>query len=1060
MVLPKDVFVDDLTGIYNRRYLMHWVDGEIKKCRRYRLPFSFVLLDIDNFKEINDSKGHIKGDLVLKLFSQFLKLSLRDADVITRYGGDEFILLLPNTPKEQAEIVAKRILVSLKKQEFSGNKLSATGGIATFPDDGNDWETLFKIADQRMYAAKRLGKGRIGTIDTISKELNIPSKSLVDRKDELSMLKDLMTKKTNKLIIIQGEAGVGKTRLAEEAVSQVVGLNLFTGHSYATMRASPYYAIRDLNNSILQDFEDDARDVFVNSLNIQEKREISRLIPPLSSGFEPLVGDKIMLFDSFRKFLISLSKKINFAILFDDLHWGNESTLELIYYLIKRGNSHFPIIGTYRVEELENTPVQKTLRILGRENLYQEIFIQPLTKINVKELVQIILQEEIPENVLDYIYKETGGNPFFIEEILKSMKEKEILYVRDGKWALKEDFDTWTIPKSVEDTVLYKFSLLDKTIKNVVEIAAVIGRDFDFEILALISGLNQGELYDILYKLISIGLFKETSPQNYFFTEDVFREVIYKNIPKGQKMSLHLKIGKIIEERTTEFPDKNEFLSTHFYHAGEQSKVTNYAIISGDKAESVYAHKEALKFYQWALQGKIDKKTKISLLIKLGKVSGLIGEYKSAISYIEEAISLSSGEGRGNSFFELGKLYSGKGDFENALSSFRKARRAFKDKQKKYVIDVQIAWVYNQLGKLDSAYRKIKKVMAHLNKKSHEEDYATALNIFATLNMSEKNYEVAEKYFQESLELRKKLGDKIGIASIYLNSSNIDQERNEYGKAEEKLLKALELYRDTGFKEGEATALNNLGSLYLAINDLKKAESYYRQALDISEWTGGISTRLLLLSNLSVILRYKGALEDAKKLLEDALSLAKVNKLIDWEFRLYVQLSVHFLKFAKDPTRGKENLNKASELLPHIESQRITAYYYLSEARYLIQTNNIERAIFILKEKLSPILKNMKNDFTFVLYNILLGLSYSKKEWKKWGLRYLKIANDVAVKNVKDESFVAEVYEAYGDFYKNLGEYTKAKNYYNKSLSLNKKLELHWPIENLEAKIKELKSKK
>lgn len=136
MAIPKDVFLDDLTGVYNRRYLLHWIDGEIKKSRRYRLPFSIVLLDLDDFKEVNDVHGHLKGDLVLKLFAQYLKGTLREADVITRYGGDEFIALLPNTPREQAQVVAERIIDRAKRQTFSGIKLSASAGIATFPIDG------------------------------------------------------------------------------------------------------------------------------------------------------------------------------------------------------------------------------------------------------------------------------------------------------------------------------------------------------------------------------------------------------------------------------------------------------------------------------------------------------------------------------------------------------------------------------------------------------------------------------------------------------------------------------------------------------------------------------------------------------------------------------------------------------------------------------------------------------------------------------------------------------------------------------------------------------------
>ncbi|OQX53413.1 MAG: hypothetical protein B5M48_03455 [Candidatus Omnitrophica bacterium 4484_213] len=149
--------IDGLTGLYNRRHLDEMLTREIERARRYRQPLALLMMDIDDFKKYNDTHGHLAGDKLLKDLAKLLLNAVRAADMIFRYGGEEFVVVLPHTFKQEAVEVAKRIL-NLDKR-----KLPATIsiGLAYFLDEVLSKDELIAQADSALYQAKRLGKKQI-----------------------------------------------------------------------------------------------------------------------------------------------------------------------------------------------------------------------------------------------------------------------------------------------------------------------------------------------------------------------------------------------------------------------------------------------------------------------------------------------------------------------------------------------------------------------------------------------------------------------------------------------------------------------------------------------------------------------------------------------------------------------------------------------------------------------------------------------------------------------------------------------------------------------------------
>ncbi|MFH1836938.1 MAG: GGDEF domain-containing protein [Candidatus Omnitrophota bacterium] len=157
--------LDGLTEVYLRRYLMDRLVEEVDRARRLGLTFSIGMVDIDHFKECNDTYGHLVGDAVLKKVASRLKETLREVDMIARYGGEEFCVVLPETNKDLALAVAERLrkFIEMKRVKAFDEDIKATVsiGIATYPEDAEDVEALIEKADTALYKAKRKGRNRV-----------------------------------------------------------------------------------------------------------------------------------------------------------------------------------------------------------------------------------------------------------------------------------------------------------------------------------------------------------------------------------------------------------------------------------------------------------------------------------------------------------------------------------------------------------------------------------------------------------------------------------------------------------------------------------------------------------------------------------------------------------------------------------------------------------------------------------------------------------------------------------------------------------------------------------
>jgi len=163
----RAAITDHLTGLFNRAHFDASLKREINRCLRYGQIASLVMLDLDDFKGINDQHGHTAGDAVLKEVGRLLTQRVRDIDIAARYGGEEFAMILPETPRMSAWVVAERLRNEVdryfKRRKTAGASIPVTisGGVASYPDDATNVDNLVRRADEALYRAKRIGKNRV-----------------------------------------------------------------------------------------------------------------------------------------------------------------------------------------------------------------------------------------------------------------------------------------------------------------------------------------------------------------------------------------------------------------------------------------------------------------------------------------------------------------------------------------------------------------------------------------------------------------------------------------------------------------------------------------------------------------------------------------------------------------------------------------------------------------------------------------------------------------------------------------------------------------------------------
>lgn len=863
-VMPDTLaYIDDLTGLYNRRYLKK-KQIETRGLIVQKIAFSVAIVDIDHFKEINDTYGHRKGDSIIKGFAQFLKGVLRKTDVVVRYGGDEFVCIMTHTRRRAAEQIYWRILDKVKKNKFSGVDITISAGISSFPEDGRDFTKLLEVADQALYEAKRSGRARIGLLG--KKRLEIPTKVFIGRRREKETLRTILAKKNDSLsvAVIRGSVGIGKTRLAKELLNDVKGKEILWSDCISLHEEMSYYPIREL---IKYRTQRHGKAIF-NSMPIAYKIEIGKLVPELmikdTAGVQQigLMVDRYRLYESIKTFL-ERGKQTK-VIIIDNMQWIDKETTEVLKYLLRSlKQTSITFLFIYRSEEM-NSVLNDFTSYISREVDIKSIELEPFEKNHIREMIRSIIGEDSEDKLYQYIARGSGGNPFYIEEIIKLLYEDQYLKPGKDKWIFEEPDDE-IIPGSIEDITERKYRSLSDEEKEVLNIASAVGH-FSVDIIKEMFKYNEGHILGILESIMKIG-FVKVHGDRFEFREAVSRDAIYKSKVMGLKARLiHKKIADYIAQQNIDNEnDVIEELAYQYYHGADIDKGPSYALKAANKAMEKYANSSALLYYSWAEEllraGKDDRKIKmrIDCLVEQANVYELIGNIEDALKNMEICSDLAAKvEDRTR---EANILYK-KSVFLFKIAQFKKAMDIANTALKLYEkLDIQsgISDVKNAIGNIYVRQGEFKRGLDYYHESlgivkssGDKEREGRLLNNLGIVYVNTGDYDKALNYFNQALAIFEELGNKNLISNMLSNIGVIYRDLIDYKKALEIHKKSLEISSEIGNKIIESHGHNNRGILYMDLLDYENALKDYEQALEINRNIGDPSLEGALLHNIGL----------------------------------------------------------------------------------------------------------------------------------------------------------------------------------------------------------------
>jgi predicted ATPase len=649
------------------------------------------------------------------------------------------------------------------------------------------------------------------------------------------------------MLLVSGEPGIGKTRLVRELVTQVqvVGDTALVGECYAEGGA-PYAPFAQILRRTFQNgaCEELALPDFVLADLLKLAPALRLCFPdvPPNPPLDP-ESEQQRLFENMVAFCGALSERRPLLLALEDAHWADSGSLALLRHLARRTRrQRVLLVATYREVELDETlPFQEVLVDLTRERLVARLKLSRLSQDGTRDLLAVLFAEEISPEFLAGIYRETEGNPFFVEEVCKALVESGQVYFVDGTWD-RLAMDELAIPQSVRVAIQSRVGRLPDAVQEVLRLAAILGREFDVDTLAEAigpstlrlrsgqagsgQGLDEDTLIDALEAAEGAQLIEEVSGERgvtFAFVHALFPATLAEGVRTLRRRRMHRRVAEAIERLR---PDDYEALAHHYGQAGDEERALRYHTRAGERASEAYANADAERHFRAALDLVQLEADRARLAAGLGRVQARQSAYEQAIETWEEAIA----------------IYRAAEDLEQVARLHAWSARA--------------AW---NAGDPPRGLALCREGMVAVEGAPESPGLANLLHETARACFFNGLPDDARSLGRQALEMAERLGDVRVQAECLCTLGLLPGQ--PIAESAASLSRAVELAESAGLLATAARAHNNLaGLLEEDAGDLSTARMHYARAAELSRQRGAVTQELFYAANAVILSSLQGAL--------------------------------------------------------------------------------------------------------------------------------------------------------------------------------------------------------
>ncbi len=622
------IFEDELTGLPNRRFLLNYLEQKVEWDALKEHPLSLLMMDLDHFKQINDAHGHLCGDQALAQVARLLKEVVGGQGVPIRYAGDEFMVLMPGWPKQNALKVGEDLLQRARAEplhlEEGAKDLPYTFsiGIASAPEDAKDGKGLIQKADEALYFAKQSGRDRLANAADLSfQEVfgkaalhYLENANIVGRRRQLAQVADSFEKfrqGQSQVLIIEGAAGMGKStfldtirRTLTRNEHQTVKVNGIQQEAFR-----PYYLATNVVVALLNQRQDKGAKVF-EDLSSKEIAYLAHILPQLEASREvQLEEDETTqrqgIFSTLIHFIPKLLDSRPLFVLIDDLQFADEASLLLFRRMMLRRDIPLFVCSTStesvsaKIDE-QVAPLDRFYLAFHRELDIRKIHLKPLTAADIGgHLRGLFPQVTVPEGFEENLTEISQGNPLFLGEILRKLVMDQKIVLTGQRWIVRRLEESY-LPRSLEDIVSEKIAALDEESRQLLAQASTFGEDVSLSFLTGSSEKKEAEVEEFVDKAVALGLLSsdfQYNDETIRFLGKRVHEITYGGIQEDQKQVLHERIGSYQENLYQQrlLPSAS-YLAYHFKRSANHEKAKTYEKLQAAYSANVFDAEEAISY--------------------------------------------------------------------------------------------------------------------------------------------------------------------------------------------------------------------------------------------------------------------------------------------------------------------------------------------------------------------------------------------------------------------------------------------------------------------------------